>query len=108
MAKPAAVYPFQNRKPWGGGSMLPAVLWTCRLAVAAAFVAVLSLPARADAVSDFYAGKDVTFMVGGEPGGGYDTFARLVARHYAAHLPGHPNVIVKNMPGAGSMTMSNH
>jgi tripartite-type tricarboxylate transporter receptor subunit TctC len=78
------------------------------LAVAAVFAASLSLSARADAVSDFYTGKEVTFLVGGEPGGGYDTFARLIARHYSAHLPGRPNIVVKNMPGAGSMTMSHH
>jgi tripartite-type tricarboxylate transporter receptor subunit TctC len=57
--------------------------------------------ARAD---DFYRGKTLTIVVGFSPGGGYDANARGLARHLAAHIPGNPNVIVQNMPGAGSLT----
>jgi tripartite-type tricarboxylate transporter receptor subunit TctC len=57
--------------------------------------------ARAD---DFYKGKTVTIVVGFSPGGGYDVNARALSRHLAAHIPGNPNVIVQNMPGAGSLT----
>lgn len=58
-------------------------------------------PGRAD---DFYKGKQFTIVVGFSPGGGYDTYARVLARHIAAHIPGNPTVIVQNMPGAGSLT----
>ena len=52
----------------------------------------------------FYRGKTVTIVVGYSAGGGYDQYARLVARHLGRHIPGKPNVIVQNMPGAASMT----
>jgi tripartite-type tricarboxylate transporter receptor subunit TctC len=52
----------------------------------------------------FYAGKTVTIVVGYSAGGGYDQYARMVARHYGRHIPGNPNIIVQNMPGAASMT----
>jgi len=69
--------------------------------------ALFATPASADAVSDFYAGKTVTLYVGYSPGGGYDTYARTLARHIGDHIPGHPSVIVKNRPGAGSMLLTN-
>lgn len=52
----------------------------------------------------FYTGKNVTIAVGFSPGGGYDIYARTLARYLGAHIPGKPNVIVQNMPGAGSLT----
>ena len=58
--------------------------------------------------ADFYQGKQVTIVVGFSAGGTYDATARLFARHLGKHLPGKPTVIVRNMPGAGSLvaTMS--
>ncbi len=56
----------------------------------------------ADPVADFYAGRQVTIVIGSSVGGGYDTYARLIARYLGAHIPGHPTVIPVNMPGAGS------
>ena len=53
---------------------------------------------------DFYKGKTVNITVGFSPGGGYDVNARAVARHLSKHIPGNPNVVVQNMPGAGSVT----
>ncbi|HUK61077.1 MAG TPA: hypothetical protein VLV50_17745 [Stellaceae bacterium] len=53
---------------------------------------------------DFYRGKTVTIMVGFSPGGGFDINARLLARHIGKHIPGNPDVIVTNLPGAGSIT----
>ena len=53
---------------------------------------------------DFYKGKTFTIVVGFSPGGGYDVNARALARHLSAHIPGNPNIIVQNMPGAGSLT----
>jgi tripartite-type tricarboxylate transporter receptor subunit TctC len=52
--------------------------------------------------ADYYAGKTIDLTVGGDAGGGYDIYARTVARHIAHHIPGNPTVIVRNMPGAGS------
>ena len=75
------------------------------LAVGIAAVAALSpLPAMAES----FAGKTVTVSVPVAPGGGYDTYARLVARHIGKYLPGQPTVIVKNMPGAGGIILSRH
>jgi tripartite-type tricarboxylate transporter receptor subunit TctC len=69
--------------------------------------ALTALPAAAQGVADFYRGKQITFMVGSSPGGGYDAIARLVARHIVNHIPGNPGVIVQNTPGGGSLTMTN-
>jgi tripartite-type tricarboxylate transporter receptor subunit TctC len=55
-----------------------------------------------DAVADFFRGKQITIFVGSSAGGGYDTYARLIARYFGSHIPGNPAVIVENMPGAGS------
>lgn len=60
---------------------------------------LLAAPARAD---DFYKGKTIDFVVGGNSGGGYDVYARTLARHLPDFIPGHPDIVVKNMPGAGS------
>ena len=58
---------------------------------------------RAAPAPPFYQGKMIRIIVGFSPGGGFDTFARLVARHLGRHIPGNPSVIVTNMPGAGSL-----
>lgn len=55
-----------------------------------------------DAVADFYRGKTVNITVGSAVGGGYDGYARLIARHFGRHIPGNPAIVVQNMPGAGS------
>jgi tripartite-type tricarboxylate transporter receptor subunit TctC len=62
----------------------------------------------AESVADFYKGKTVTIIIGYSPGGGYDAYARALARHYGKFIPGQPNVIVQNMPGAGSMLSANY
>ncbi len=64
-----------------------------------------SAPAASD--EDFYRGKTVRIVVGYSPGGGFDTFARLLARYLGRHIPGEPTVIVQNMPGAGSLVAAN-
>lgn len=63
--------------------------------------------ASADAVADFYKDKKVTLYVGYSAGGGYDVYARQLARHLGTYLPGKPIVIVQNMPGAGSVRLAN-
>lgn len=75
--------------------------------VAAAAAAQTLSPARADAVSDFFAGRQIAVEIGSEAGGGYDLYGRLVARHIGSHIPGHPAVVAKNMPGAGSLKVAN-
>lgn len=64
-------------------------------------------PAHAQPVPDFYRGRTVTLMVGYSTGGGYDTYARIVARHMGRHIPGNPTIVVQNAPGAGSMRAAN-
>jgi tripartite-type tricarboxylate transporter receptor subunit TctC len=59
-------------------------------------------------VEDFYRGKQVTLIVGYGPGGGYDLTARAVAHHLGQYIPGNPDVVVQNMPGAGSMRAANY
>lgn len=73
------------------------------LTMAAAAAAGLVRPSTAAAqdAASFYAGKTVTIYVGFGPGGGYDLYARLAAEFLGRHIPGNPNVIVENMPGAG-------
>jgi tripartite-type tricarboxylate transporter receptor subunit TctC len=73
-----------------------------RAVVVAAACLVAGAAAAQDAVDAFYRGKTVTITVGSAVGGGYDAYARLVARHLGAHIPGIPTVIVQNLPGAGS------
>jgi tripartite-type tricarboxylate transporter receptor subunit TctC len=56
------------------------------------------------AVEDFYRGKKIDLIIGYSPGGTYDLYARLVARHLGQHIPGKPLIVARNMPGAGSRT----
>ncbi len=75
-----------------------------------ALVATLGLAAtsaRAQSVEDFYRGKTVRFMTGYGPGTGYDVYMRVAQRHIGAHIPGNPNVIPENIPGAGGLVMAN-
>src|SRR5262245_11697946 len=72
--------------------------WT-RVLVPALAAAFSAAPAFA---ADYYAGKTIELLVGAPPGGGYDIYARAVARHFGRHIPGTPTIVVKNMPGAGS------
>src|SRR6201991_993273 len=72
-----------------------------------AVLAFILSPAQANPVAEFYKGKTVTLIVGYGPGGGYDVFARNLARHLGKYIPGNPTVVVQNMPGAGSMRAVN-
>jgi tripartite-type tricarboxylate transporter receptor subunit TctC len=60
------------------------------------------------AQADVFAGKTVHMIIGFGPGGGYDLWGRTVARHIGRHLPGKPNVVAQNMPGAGSFVATSH
>ncbi len=68
--------------------------------IALAALAMLGLPSAS--ASDYYAGKSIDLLIGAPPGGGYDIYARALARHYGRHIPGQPTIVAKNMPGAGS------
>ena len=65
-------------------------------------------PVRADDVAAFYKGKTISIFVGYAAGGGADLWGRFIARHLGRHVPGEPNVIVQNMPGAGGFAAVNH
>ncbi len=56
----------------------------------------------------FYKGKTIRIIVGFSAGGGFDTYARVIARHMGKHIPGEPAIIVENMGGAGSLIAANH
>src|SRR5262245_42024023 len=58
--------------------------------------------------AEFYRGRTVSLVVGFNPGGGADTYARLIARHLGKHIAGNPTVVVRNMQGAGSVVAANH
>jgi len=74
-------------------------------AISAALAATVMAAASATAQPrSFYDGKTITIVVGYSPAGGYDNYARMLARHFGRHVPGSPNVIVQNMPGAATLT----
>src|SRR5215813_1307511 len=87
-----------------GGAHMPQRCSTAVMfAASCATFCLLAGAAQAqDTVEGFYRGKTVTITVGSAVGGGYDTYARLVARHLGRHIPGNPTIVVQNIPGAGS------
>src|SRR5262249_39581975 len=84
-------------------SRLPLCLGLCTIVAA-----VHTDRAKADAVADFYRGKTVTVIVGYTAGGGYDIYARAIARHMPKHPPRSPTFIAQNLTGAGSLDAANH
>src|SRR6185437_13032002 len=79
-----------------------------RAAVAGAVLLAAPSAFAADTVADFYKGRTVTIDIGYSAGGGYDLYARTLARHLGDHIPGNPNVVPQNMPGAGSLKVVNY
>lgn len=81
--------------------------WTVRIGAAGASLAGLAAAlspdtARAQSPEDYFRGKSVSVIIGYSVGGGYDIYARLLARFIGRHIPGTPTVLAQNMPGAGS------
>jgi tripartite-type tricarboxylate transporter receptor subunit TctC len=76
--------------------------------LSAVLVSISSAAAHAQSVADFYRGKSIELLIGGAVGGGYDLAGRTVANHIGRHIPGNPGIIVRNMPGATSLIMTNH
>ncbi|MEK6562109.1 MAG: hypothetical protein AABZ59_02915, partial [Candidatus Binatota bacterium] len=66
------------------------------------------IPSLQAQTEPFYKGKTIRIVVGFTPGGFYDRWARLLARYYGKYIPGHPDIIVQNMPGAGSVVAANY
>jgi len=61
-----------------------------------------------DPIARFYKGKAIELLIGSDVGGGYDTYSRVLARHLSKHIPGSPNVVPKNLPGAGSQKAASY
>ncbi len=79
------------------------------LRLAALVIALLfNAGAHADDVADFYRGKELRLIISASIGGGYDIYARAVARHLGMHIPGNPTVVPQNMPAAGGPGAANH
>ena len=69
---------------------------------------LVSNAALADAVSDFYKGKQMRFIIRSDPGGSYDLYSRMIGRHIVRHIPGNPTMLPVNMPGGGGLLAVNH
>lgn len=61
-----------------------------------------------DTAAPYFEGKSIRIIVGAAPGGGYDAYARVIARHFGRQVPGNPSILVENMAGAGSLIAANH
>jgi tripartite-type tricarboxylate transporter receptor subunit TctC len=77
------------------------MFWKAMTTLVALFA--VASPAHAQSVEEFYRGKTITIQVGFTAGGGYDLYARVLGRHMGRHIPGNPQIVVQNMPGAGSL-----
>ena len=90
--------------------MMPKWLHLPRTIAAGALAAIIAAgPAQAqDAVAQFYRGKQISLYIGTTPGGGYDAYARLLARKFASYIPGNPTIVPQNMPGAGSNKLAGY
>jgi tripartite-type tricarboxylate transporter receptor subunit TctC len=75
----------------------------CVLAALSAF----PIAASAESVEDFYRGKQITLLIASGVAGGYDTYARVFARHFSNYVPGQPSIVPKNVPAAGGLTAAN-
>jgi tripartite-type tricarboxylate transporter receptor subunit TctC len=82
-------------------------VWRC-CAVLWVLAAIGVSPACAQSVQDFYAGRQIKFVVGSQGGGGYEFYSRLLGRYMSRHLPGNPLFVVQAMPGAAGMVAANY
>jgi tripartite-type tricarboxylate transporter receptor subunit TctC len=76
-------------------------------AAASVMLTAATLPGRAQSVEEFYKGKSITLAIGFSAGGGYDLYARHLARHMGKYIPGRPTIVPQNMAGAGSLRAAN-
>jgi len=77
----------------------------CRLVL---LVSLFALPAAAQSVEDFYRGRTIALTIGLGAGGGYDLYARVMAKHIGRYIPGNPVIVPKNMPGGGGVQAANY
>jgi tripartite-type tricarboxylate transporter receptor subunit TctC len=89
-------------------SSLPVRFWCLMIAFVVLLIPLSTSDQRAHGAAPFYEGKTIRIIVGTSPGGGYDTYTRLIARHLSNHVPGKPPIIVENMSGAGGLVSANH
>jgi tripartite-type tricarboxylate transporter receptor subunit TctC len=80
------------------------IAWCAGITISLAHL--LAQPASADDVEDFYKGKTVKILIGHSVGGGYDLYARLLARHLQKYIPGHPTIVAQSMTGAGGLRVT--
>jgi len=85
---------------------MPQRSWFAQAFLAAA--ALVASPAAADDVADFYKGKTIAIVMGTGPGGSYDLYGRTIGEHLTRYIPGHPNIIIEHMPGAGGVIAGNY
>ena len=85
--------------------MSVAVARLFKFVIGLGFTLIAAVPASGQ---EFYKGKTIVLIVGTAAGGGFDTYSRMLARHMGKYLPGNPNTIVQNMPGAGQLIAANH
>ena len=97
-----ACAPSSGAPPTGASRAAPATAAPAATGAAAAGSGDAAAGAPGRGVEDFYRGKTIRVIVGSAAGGGFDTYARTIARYFGRYVPGTPNVIVENMPGAGS------
>ena len=83
-------------------------IWTRTTAAFVALSCATAMGASAQTANDFYRGKQITFIISTVAGGDYDIWARAITRHMGNHMPGKPNFVPQNMPGAGQITAANH
>jgi tripartite-type tricarboxylate transporter receptor subunit TctC len=91
---------------WGGKNVIIG-LAVRRLCGGFALAVVGCLGVQSAAANDFYAGKTISVGVGVPAGGGYDLYARTLTRHMGKHIPGEPKFVVRNVPGAGGVLLTN-
>lgn len=82
-------------------------LFRSLISTAVACLTLLALPAQAADVASFYKGRNVQVLIGFSSGGGYDIYARTLARYMGKHIPGNPTLVPQNMPGAGTLKVAN-
>ena len=95
----------RETKPALGGAPIIAVA-SLALTITGLFDGSIKAAAQEFRAREFRA-KSVTLLIGFAPGGGYDTYGRVIARHWGRHLPGNPAVVTQNMPGGGSLNVAN-
>src|SRR5436305_324365 len=83
-----------------GGRLRAPFIWS----LACVLIGLIGSAAQAE---DFYQDKQIKLAVASDPGGGYGAYARVLARHWSNHIPGKPQIIIQNMPGAGGLKAAN-